>query len=87
MTQGKKVTFKGKVSPANQGAPVEIQRKFRDVWVTVRRTQLTNSSTFKQKLKLTRSGKFRVLVTPGPAYVADAKTIGKIKVVKPKKKR
>ena len=85
--KGRKVTFKGRVTPANEGAPVEVQRKFRDVWVTVRRTRLSSESTFKQKLRLQRSGKFRVLVTPGPAYVADAKTIGRIKVVPNKKKK
>lgn len=86
VTKGKKVTFKGRVSPANQGAQVEIQRKFRNVWVTVRRTRLTAQSTFKQKLRLSKGGKFRVLVTPGPAYVSDAKTIGRIRVVKKKRR-
>lgn len=85
--KGRKVTFRGRVTPANQGAPVEIQRKFRDVWVTVRRTRLSDRSTYKQKLRLSRGGKFRVLVTPGPAYVAGSKTIGRIKVVRNKPRR
>jgi hypothetical protein len=85
--KGHKVTFRGRVTPGNEGAPVEIQRKFRDIWVTVRRTRLDARSHFNQKLRLFQGGKFRVLVSPGTAYIAESDSVGKISVFKKRRKK
>jgi len=82
--RGRKVTFKGTVSPANDRAPVSIQRRFHGVWVTVARTRARDgsatSSRYRRRVRVRRSGRYRVLVTPGPAYIADTGPVQRIRV-------
>lgn len=79
--RGRSITFRGSVAPANPGAQVEIQRRYRGEWLTISETQLRDDSSFAKKVKLKRTGRFRVLVTPGAAYVADASKTKRIKVL------
>jgi hypothetical protein len=82
--RGRKAVFRGSVSPANQGAPVLIQRKVRDTWVTWKRTRLDAESRYRTSVKMRRAGKFkfRALVTPGPAYVSDVSPTRTVRVLK-----
>lgn len=82
--RGHRVTFRGRVTPTNGGAPVEIQRNFHGVWVAVKRTTLRDSgagsSFYRTRLRVRRSGRYRALVTPGPAYVSDTSRVHRIRV-------
>jgi hypothetical protein len=84
--RGRKVTFRGFVTPSNPGAPVLIQRKVRRQWVTFKRAKLGDKSRYHAKLRVSRTGKYRVLVTPGPAYVSDTSAVKTIRVVRRKHK-
>ena len=79
-----KVLFKGRVTPVDTSAKVEIQRKFFGKWVTVKRTAISDSgagsSFFKARVKVTHSGKYRALVTPSGAYVANHSETHRIKL-------
>ncbi len=80
--RGRRATFRGSVSPSNPGAKVEIQKRFHGVYVTIGKTAVrSNGSSFRRRLKVFRSGKFRALVTPSTgAYVADESSSRRIKV-------
>ncbi len=82
--RGKKVHFRGRVTPANPGAPILLQRKFYGQFVTVKRTRLGKSSRYSVGIKPPRSGSYRVVVTPGTAYVGD---VSSTKTIKVKRKR
>jgi putative transposon-encoded protein len=79
-----KVVFKGRVTPVDTSAKVEIQRKFFGKWVTVKRTKISSSgagsSFFKTRVKVSHSGKYRALVTPSGAYVANHSETHRIKL-------
>jgi hypothetical protein len=68
--RGSRVRFSGKVAPAHDGAPVRIQRRTRTgSWVTVARTTLrdagTDVSTYGKRVKVRRTGTYRVRVPSG----------------------
>ena len=73
--RGRKVKFAGRVTPANPGAPALVQRKIRDQWVTWKRTRLGEASRYRTKVRIWKTANWRVLVTPGPAYVSDASPV------------
>ena len=76
------VRFSGTVTPASDGARVDIQKIRNGVWTTVAHTRAKRSSstrsTFRTRVKIFRSGDFRVVASPSqPQYVAGAgRTIG-----------
>ena len=76
------VRFSGTVSPATDGARVDIQKLRGGLWTTVAHTRAkhlsSTSSRFKTRVKLFRSGDFRVVAEPAqPQYVAGAgRTVG-----------
>jgi hypothetical protein len=82
--KGHKLKFRGRVTPVNENAPVEIQRKFHGTWITVARTSASDSgagsSFFHKKVKVRRSGRYRALVTPGGAYVANVSRVHRIRL-------
>ncbi|HEX6714791.1 MAG TPA: hypothetical protein VF066_15470 [Thermoleophilaceae bacterium] len=68
---GGSVRFSGTVSPARTGAFVRLQRRVGARWRTVKRATLTagtapNTSAFSVKVRVRRSGRYRVLM-PGDA--------------------
>lgn len=81
-----KVLFKGRVTPVDSTAKVEIQRRFFGKWVTVKRTRISDSgagsSFFKTRIKVAHSGKYRALVTPGGAYVPNISETHRVKLKK-----
>jgi hypothetical protein len=71
------VRFSGTVSPATDGARVDIQKLRAGVWTTIAHTRArhrsSTSSRFKLRVKLFRSGDFRAVASPSqPQYVAGA---------------
>lgn len=82
--KGRKAVFRGAVSPDNQGARVLVQRKVRKTWVTWKRTRVDADSRYRASVRMRRRGKFRfrVLVTPGPAYVSDTSAVKTVKVIR-----
>lgn len=69
-SRGERVRFSGKVAPAHDGAPVRIQRRTRTgSWVTVARTTLrdagTDVSKYAKRVKVRRTGTYRVRVLSG----------------------
>jgi hypothetical protein len=76
------VRFSGTVTPANDGARVDIQKLRAGVWTTVAHTRARASSAttskFRTRVKIYRSGDFRVVASPSqPQYVAGAgRTVG-----------
>jgi hypothetical protein len=80
-----KVRFRGRVTPVNDHVPVEVQRRFHGVWVTVARTHTTDnaagSSYFQKKVRVRGSGRYRALVTPGGAYVQNTSGVHRVRVV------
>jgi hypothetical protein len=82
--RGHKIKFRGRITPVNENAPVQIQRRFHGVWVTVARTHVTDSgagsSFFHKKVKVVRSGRYRALVTPGAAYAANTSRVHRIRI-------
>jgi hypothetical protein len=78
------VRFSGYVSPATDGARVNIQKLRGGVWTTVAHTRAkaksSTRSRFKTRVRIHRSGEFRVLAESSkPEYVAGA---GRTVVVK-----
>ncbi len=74
--RGHRVRFRGVITPANDGAPVAVQRLIHHTWVTVAATKArhrsASSSTYRRRVKVRHSGTFRVFVSPGSgAYVAN----------------
>lgn len=73
--RGRRARFSGTITPSNDDATVAIQRRFHGVWVTVARTSARprddTSSSYSRRVRVRSSGTYRVLVTPGPAYVAN----------------
>jgi hypothetical protein len=70
--RGTRVRFSGKVAPAHDGAGVRIQRRARSgSWVTVARTTLRDAGTevskYSKRVKVRRSGTYRVRVRSGDA--------------------
>lgn len=84
--RGKKVRFSGKVTPAQPGSQILVQRRFFGEFVTVKRTTLGRESKYRVGLKPPRSGTYRVAVTPGTAYVGDVSSTKTIKVKRKRKK-
>jgi hypothetical protein len=69
------VRFSGSVSPLNDGARVDIQKLRNNVWTTIAHTRAQHSSStrskFKTRVKLYRSGDFRVVAESSQGqYVA-----------------
>ena len=69
------VRFSGSVTPATDGARVDIQKLRSGVWTTIAHTRAKNASgdrsSFKLRVKLFRGGDFRVVAAPAAAqYVA-----------------
>jgi hypothetical protein len=79
-----RIRFRGRVTPVNDQAPVDIQRRFHGVWVTVAHTHTTDnaagSSYFQKKVKVRRSGRYRALVTPGGAYTANVSGVHHVRL-------
>ena len=70
--RGARVRFSGKAAPAHDGAAVRIQRRTRTgSWVTVARTTLrdagTDVSTYAKRVKVGRTGTYRVRVPSSDA--------------------
>jgi hypothetical protein len=70
--KGERVRFHGTVAPAHDGAPVRIQRRRADgTWRTVRRTTLrdtgTDVSRYSRRVRVRRSGTYRVRALPHDA--------------------
>ena len=83
--RGHRLRFRGRVTPVNDHVPVQIQRRFHGQWVTVARTHTTDnaagSSFFRKKVRVRGSGRYRALVIPGGAYVANVSRVHRIRVV------
>ncbi len=81
-----KLRFRGRISPVNENAAVEIQRRFHGVWVTVARTHTTDSgagsSFYRKKVRVRRSGRYRALVTPDARYISNVSRTHRVKVVR-----
>ncbi len=74
--RGHRARFSGVITPANDGAPVAVQRLIHHTWVTVATTKARHgsatASTYRRRVKVRHSGTFRVVVTPGSgAYVVN----------------
>ena len=82
--KGRKAIFRGTVSPDSQGARVLLQRRVRSTWVTWKRTRVDEDSRYRAGVRMRRRGefKFRVLVTPGPAYVSDTSAVKTVRVIR-----
>lgn len=85
--KGKRVKFRGTVSPSSPGALVEIQERFRGAYVTVATTTVGSEGTgFRRRIKVRQTGTFRAIVTPqvngqpGGPYVADTTGTERVKV-------
>lgn len=79
--RGRRATFRGRVSPSNAAAAVEIQKRFHGTYVTIGRTKVRSDGThFRRRLKLYRSGTFRALVTPSGQYVPNVSGSHRAKV-------
>jgi hypothetical protein len=79
------VRFKGSITPATDGARVDIQKFRGGTWVTIAHTRSKaasgDKSSYKLRVKLYRSGQFRVVASPSrPELVAGAGRAIDIKV-------
>ncbi len=71
------VRFSGSISPATDGARVDIQKLRSGVWTTIAHTRSKaaggDTSHYKLRVKLYRSGQYRVVASPSrPELVAGA---------------
>jgi hypothetical protein len=82
--KGHRLMFRGRITPVNENAPVDIQREFHHTWVTVAHTQVSDSgagsSFFHKKVRVRRSGRYRALVTPGAAYAANHSRVHRVRI-------
>lgn len=71
--RGQRVRFSGKVWPEHDGKPVSIQKRGRDgVYRTIARTVTRDVagqtySSYSKRIRIFRTGRFRVVVSPGDA--------------------
>jgi hypothetical protein len=79
-----RIRFRGRVTPVQDRARVDIQRRFHGVWVTVAKTHTTDSaagsSYFQKKVKVRRSGRYRALVTPNPQYTTNVSRVHNVRL-------
>jgi len=82
--RGVSVRFRGKVLPPRDGVRVNIQRLIAGQWVTVARTRAkaanARHSRYSTRLRLYRSGRFRVVAESEGAYVSGVGRTVKIRV-------
>ena len=66
---GARVTFSGTVAPAHDGKVAKVQRRTSSGWKTVARAPLVDAgeavSNYSKRVKITKSGRYRVRVSPG----------------------
>jgi hypothetical protein len=62
--RGKRVRFKGRITPSQPGAAISIQKRHRHHWVTVGHTRTRGNSRFNTRVRIRRSGKYRVAARP-----------------------
>ena len=66
--KGSQVTFSGTVTPAHDAKRVKIQRKTSSGWRTIAKAVLANGtdgvSDYSHSVKITKSGRYRVRMTP-----------------------
>lgn len=60
--KGARVRFYGTVLPAHPGKPVLIQKKTSTGYKTITKTKLSSTSKYSKRLRIRRSGTFRVVV-------------------------
>lgn len=76
--------FRGRITPADTTARVQIQRLFHGTWVTLARTQMKSSgagsSFFRKKVRIRNSGRFRAYIVPSGNYVESASRTHRVKV-------
>lgn len=67
--KGKRVTFEGTVAPEHDGKKARIQRRTDDGWRTMKKAELADAgdlaSTYSERVRIRRSGRYRVSFRPG----------------------
>jgi hypothetical protein len=78
------VRFRGGVSPQNDGGRVDIQKLRNGVWTTIAHTRAkdagSSKSRYKTRVRIFRSGQFRVVAEAEGQYVSGAGRTIKLKV-------
>jgi len=68
-TSGSRVKFSGSVAPAHDGKVARVQRRTSSGWKNIAKTTLVDGgevvSNYSKRVRITRSGRYRVKVAPG----------------------
>jgi hypothetical protein len=76
--------FRGRISPSDPTARVQIQRRFHGTWVTVAKTQMhdsgAGSSFFRKRVKIRHSGRYRAFIVPSGNYVLSSSRPHRVRV-------
>jgi hypothetical protein len=79
--RGHRVRFWGRVHPHQAGAAISIQNRRSGRWVTIARTRTGGGSSFSRRVRLTRTGKYRVVARAADgAHVMGASSSRYIRV-------
>ena len=74
--RGQRVRFSGRVRPARDGTPIAIQRFRKGAWRTIAdtiaRPRDASSSRFRKRVRIRRSGRYRVFAGAEGQYVSNA---------------
>jgi hypothetical protein len=79
-SSGARVKFSGTIAPPHDGKVARIQRRASGRWKTVAKTTLTDGgdvvSNFSKRVRITRSGRYRVHFSPGDGDHAKGNSRG-----------
>jgi hypothetical protein len=83
-TKGHRHLFRGRITPADTTARVQIQRRFHGTWVTVARTQMKSSgagsSFFRKRVRIRHSGRYRAFIVPSGNYVQSSSPVHRVRI-------